>query len=107
MKILFIKGEGNLFSEVGLGYGGTALATLAIAKYLAKKHTVGIFHPDRKTNFIGNSGIHCLKEINESDYDVLIDIRESGRKIFHKDKLHVHWIHDPHKYNENVNGSFL
>ena len=92
--------------ETMSGFGGTQLCVLHIARELAKKYDVHVVHSKRENNFVGESGIRYLKEINEADFRVIIDVR-SIRNTFIKNVKYIHWIHDPHTYNKNKTTTML
>tara|TARA_Y100001933_G_C18937745_1_gene538137 strand:+ start:50 stop:1003 length:954 start_codon:yes stop_codon:yes gene_type:complete len=97
-EIGFFRGAHKCFSENDNGFGGTQLCVLYIAKYLKSiNHNVYIIHPKRKKKFVGKSGIHYIKKINEQKLDVIIDIRYV-RNEFHPNKVYIHWVHDAYKY---------
>lgn len=99
-KIAFVGGCVRPFDETMSGFGGTQLCVLHIARELTKKYDVYVVHDRRENNFVGESGIKYVKEINEADFRVVIDVR-STRNTFIKNVKYIHWIHDPYLYNDS------
>mgnify|MGYP001162830995 FL=1 len=105
-KIAFIKGSKSIFDETQYGFGGTQLCVLNIAKKMVKKYDVYIVHDKREKNFIGESGINYVRNINEEAFKVIIDVR-CTRNLFLKNVKYIHWIHDPFLYNKNKDDSIF
>jgi hypothetical protein len=97
MSVLFSKGSDKDFTETDK-VSGTESVVLHIGKMLiACGYKVYWCHPERTHSFIGKSGIHYIT--NEEDTDVIVDVRWA-RDTFRDGIKYVHWIHDPHVYNE-------
>ena len=99
-KIAFIGGSSSYFDETMSGFGGTQLCVLNIAKELSKKYDVYVVHSKREKNFTGDSGIKYVREIDETLFKTIVDVR-NVRKNFLKNVTYIHWIHDPFKYNND------
>lgn len=99
-KVAFVRGSGSPYDETMSGFGGTQLCVLDIAKELTKSYDVYVVHHERERDFIGDSGIKYVNNIDEKTFHAIIDIR-FVRKNFIDNVKYIHWIHDPHHYNQD------
>ena len=99
-KIAFIQGSSTPYDENITGFGGTQMCVLNIASKFVKKYDVYIVHDKREKEFVGKSGIKYVKNINETLFKVIIDVRHV-RNTFLNNVKYIHWIHDPYIYNNH------
>lgn len=76
-----------------LGLGGTELVVLDIAKMLSSRNYKVFIVSNVENEFIGKSGINYVKNINEKNFNVIIDVRVFYSNFIPNVK-YIHWIHD-------------
>lgn len=98
-NIAFVGGSSSWFNENMSGFGGTQLCVLHIAKILSKNYNIYLVNDKTEKDFVGESGIHYVRTIDETNFKVIIDVRHIRNK-FLDNVVYIHWIHDPFLYNK-------
>jgi len=105
-KILFIYENkdktinfNTILNEIN---GGSENVMFFIAKNLVHHFNIYIYDPKSNTNYIQNN-INFINSINEKDYDIIIDTRDTKRNNFIKDKKYIVHHHDHIQHLKNIN----